>query len=934
MRRLLMSLSAFSLLAACSGGGDATTPPPASAGITLSASTTAGTIARGASATTSLTLGRTGSFVGSVSLTAEGAPSGVSIQFAPQSLGASTNSSTATISADQSASAGNSTITLRASGTGVTSQTVSYTLTVLTPAITVSAGSGSATAVQGTSATVPITITRTNGAAGAVTLTVTGLPTDATASFTPGPIPSTETTSTMTVVVAGTTPVGSYAVTISAAAAGVTTQTATVQLAVTAPSTPAYTISATPAALTATVGGQATTTLTIAKSGGFAGNIALSLEGAPAGVSGVFAPNPATATTSTLTLSTTGAVAPGAYNLTVRGTTAGLTDRTITLPLTVNAAPGVTVALAPAALSIAQSSSGQTVATITRVGGLTGDIAMTTTGAPSGMTVAFAPTPVTATSSTITVTVGSAVATGSYPLTITGTGTGNVIGSATLTVTVTTAAGFTLAATNSSVVQSATGSSTVTITRTGGYANNVDLTATNLPSGVTAAFAPTSVAGTSSTLTFTATAGATPGTYANVTVNGTGAGAANQATTLTLTVAAGGGGGGAIAWQFCDATRVPLWLAYRNGTSGGWTRVTPSGNTFSFSFSGSVGSVAMVMNQAGGGFQGTIYNYTASEMAGTATSECTSNPGGAKTLSASFAGLTTNASQAQSGTVNIAGGSGTATTSGTAFQITNVQNRVADLFAYRLTTNLTAFSIAIDRVVLRRNVNYGDGATVPVIDFAGAESFAPATATVTAANAGADAVTVAALFQTANGTGGTLSNFAGGSTILGVPSSKTLAGDFHLQYAGATSADMSSVRAVIQYNRDIANRSLTFGAVLAPPTITAPSTMPYARLKIAGTWPAEYGDAGGSSMTQGSGAATRAWTIAGSRGYYGAGASQYEFELFDFSGVTGFLNTWGLSAGVSTQTTTNVSGGLTGTLGVISEGSSFKAAARVLTVTP
>ncbi len=934
MRRILFSLGLSSLLVACSGGGSDTTPPPAAAGITLSASAASGTAARGASSSTSLTISRTGSFVGTVSLTAEGVPSGVMVLFAPPSLGASTTSSTATINVDQTALPGSNTITLRASGTGVTSQTVSYTITVPTPAITISVGSGTATAVQGTPVTVPVTITRTNGASGAVTLTATGLPTDATASFTPGPIPSAETTSTMTLVVASTTPVGSYAVTISAAAAGVTTQTATVQLTVTAPSTPAYTISATPAALTATVGGQATTTLTISKSGGFAGNIALALEGAPAGVSGVFAPNPATATTTTLTLSTTSAVALGAYNLTVRGTTAGLTDRTIVVALTVNAAPGVTVALAPPALSIAQSSSGQTVATITRVGGLTGDIAMTATGAPAGMTVAFAPTPVTATSSTITVTVGSAVATGSYLLAIIGTGTGTLIGSATLTVTVTTAAGFTLAATNSSVVQSATGSSTVTITRTGGYANNVDLTATNLPSGVTAAFAPTSVTGASSTLTFTATAGATPGTYSNVTVNGTGTGAANQSATLTLTVTAGGGGGGAIAWQFCDATRMPLWLAYRNGTSGGWTRVTPSGNTFSFSFSGSVGSVAMVMNQTGGGFQGTIYNYTASEMGGVATSECTSNPGGAKTLSATFAGLTTNASQAQSGTVSVAGGSGTATTSGTAFQITNVQNRLADLFAYRLTTNLTAFSIAIDRVVLRRNVNYGEGATVPVIDFASvSESFAPATATVTTANAGSDAVTVAALFQTANGSGGTLSNFAGGSTILGVPSSKTLPGDFHLQYAGATSADMSSVRAVIQYNRDIANRSFTLGPVLTT-NVTVPGTTPYARLKMAGPWPVEYGDAGGSSMTQGSGTATRAWTIAGSRGFYGAGASQYEFELFDFSGVAGFLNTWGLSTGVSTQTTTNVSGGLTGMLGVISEGSSFRTAARVQTVTP
>ncbi len=932
MRRLLLAFSCLSVLASCGGGGgDGTTNPTPTPTISLSASATSGTIARGASSTTTLSVSRGGGFSGAVALSAAGAPSGVTVSFAPSSLASGSTSSTATISVDGTAAAGTSTITITASGSSVSSQSVAYTLTIPAPAITLTAGAGTATTAQGSSATVPLTITRVNGASSDVTLSATGAPTGTTVSFAPSTLTSAQTSSTMTLDVGSATAVGTYSITVSAASSGVTTQTATVQLTVTAAATPGYTLTATPAALSVTVGNGGTSAIAVARTGGFAGNVTLALEGSPSGVTGSFAPNPATGNTSTLTITTTGAVTPGTYNLTIRGTAAGQTDRTIAFSLTVNAAPGITLTLAPAVLSIAQSANAQTALTLARVGGLTGDVALSATGAPAGMTVVFNPATVTATASTITVTVGGSVATGSYPITITGTGTGSVTGTVTLTVTVTVAQGFTLAATNASAVQGSTGTSTVTITRVGGFANNVDLTATNLPANVTAAFSPASVSGTSSTLTFTASAGATPGNY-TVTVNGTGTGATNQSTTLTLTVTASGGGGGAIAWRFCDPARVPLWFAYRDGTSGAWTRVTVGANsTFSFTLAQSVGAVAYVQNASGGGFQGTVFLNTATEMASVATSECATNPD-TKSLTSTFAGLTNNASQLQSGTVTIASGSGSASSAGTSFAITSVGNRLADVFAYRQTTNLSTISIAIDKLILRRSVNYAANSVVPVMDFDGAESFAPATATIALSNAGADQTALITSFQTANGPAGSLVNVFGGSTsALGVPASKTQAGDFHTLLATATASGNTAFRIVAQYNRDLANRTLTFGNALALPTITVTGA---GRLKASGSWTSEYGDAGASSITQGSGASSRSWTISGSRGYFGAGSSGYEFELFDFSGVTGYLATWGLTTGVSAQITTNITGSIVGTYPQVAEGNSYKTAARVQNATP
>lgn len=105
-----------------------------------------------------------------------------------------------------------------------------------------------------------------------------------------------------------------------------------------APPTPDFSLSVTPASRSITQGATTTYTVTITRTGGFADPVTLSVSGLPAGVTGTFSPDPATGASSTLTVATTAATAPGSYPFTVTGTSGALT-RTATATLVVNAPP-------------------------------------------------------------------------------------------------------------------------------------------------------------------------------------------------------------------------------------------------------------------------------------------------------------------------------------------------------------------------------------------------------------------------------------------------------------------------------------------------------------------------------------------------------------------------------------------------------------------
>jgi len=208
--------------------------------------------------------------------------------------------------------------------------------------------------------------------------------------------------------------------------------------------------------------------------------------------------------------------------------------------------PTFTLSDSPGSLTITQGGSGTSTITVTDVGGFTGSVTLAASGLPSGVTAAFGTNPTTGTS-VLTLTASSTATTGSATVTITGT-SGSLTASTTLALTVNSTAtpNFSVAASPASVTvtQGASGTSTITVTSTGGFNSATTLSASGLPTGVTAAFStnpvtPPANGSATSTLTLTASSSATVGA-ATVTITGT-SGSTTHSTTVALTVNASSG---------------------------------------------------------------------------------------------------------------------------------------------------------------------------------------------------------------------------------------------------------------------------------------------------------------------------------------------------------------------------------------------------------
>jgi len=188
----------------------------------------------------------------------------------------------------------------------------------------------SATAAQGASASYTVNITRTGGFTGGVTFSISGLPAGAGGTFNPSPAAGAS--SALTVTTSATTPTGSYVFTVTGVS-GTLTHTATATLVVQPPAPPDFSLSISPASVTVPrAGGTATYTVTITRTGGFTTAVTLSVTGLPPGASGSFSPNPASGTSSALTVTVAESTARGTYPFTVNGTGGPLT-RTATATL-------------------------------------------------------------------------------------------------------------------------------------------------------------------------------------------------------------------------------------------------------------------------------------------------------------------------------------------------------------------------------------------------------------------------------------------------------------------------------------------------------------------------------------------------------------------------------------------------------------------------
>ena len=302
-------------------GCPATAPTP---DFSLSVTPASATVTQGTAGSYTVNVTRTGGFTGTVSLSMVSSPAGLTGTFSPNpNTGASSSLSVPT---STSTTPGTYSLTITGSGTGVPTHTATATLVVnppATPDFSLSATPASSTVTQGTAGSYTVNVTRTGGFTGGVTLSMSSSPAGLTGTFSPNP--NTGASSALSVPTSTSTTPGSYTITISGSGTGVPTHTTTVTLVVNPPAAGDFSLSVSPASLSIKQGTSGSYTITITRTGGFAGAVTLSVSGLPAGATAVFSPNPAGGTTSTLTVTAAATTPTATSALTITGVSGSLT---------------------------------------------------------------------------------------------------------------------------------------------------------------------------------------------------------------------------------------------------------------------------------------------------------------------------------------------------------------------------------------------------------------------------------------------------------------------------------------------------------------------------------------------------------------------------------------------------------------------------------
>ena len=205
--------------------------------------------------------------------------------------------------------------------------------------------------------------------------------------------------------------------------------------------------------------------------------------------------------------------------------------------------PAFTISASPSSLSVVSGSNGTATITTAISGGFNSAVALTATGAPSGVTVSFSPASIGVPgsgSSTVTFAVASTVAAGTYSIMVTGTG-GGLAESTTVSLTVTAAvsSGFTVSASPASisVARGSSGNSTITTTISGNFSSAITLSASGQGNGQTVTFSPSSIAGPGSGTSTMKVAVGSRSTVGNHTITITAkGGGTTHTTTVTLTI--------------------------------------------------------------------------------------------------------------------------------------------------------------------------------------------------------------------------------------------------------------------------------------------------------------------------------------------------------------------------------------------------------------
>ena len=429
-----------------------------------------------------------------------------------------------------------------------------------------------------------------------------------------------------------------------------------------------------------------------------------------------------------------------------------------------------------------------------------------------------------------------------------------------------------------SIAQGGSVPTTVLLTRTN-FTGAVTLSLAGAPSGVTGSFSPSAPTGNSSMLTVNVGASVTPGTY-HLTINGT-SGAGPRSTELTLTVGTGGSGNVTVDFSGCPVGERAVWLAAQNG-GGPWTRITGTGDVYTFTIGSSGGGLAYVVLGASDAASVTVQYMTQAEFTAGTLVQCPP-PATGKNINGSVA----NAAATDQSTISLGGSTKTVLTFlSSTFQLTDVPDGAQDLVAYR-----HSLVGGTDTAIIRRAQNIADNGSVGTLDFGGVEAFAPATATITLNGVlGSETVTQSMFYQV-NANCATAPLYFGATggptfTASGIPSAQQLVTDFHSLNVAASAT--TEARFITQYNHSLVARTITLGAVMPTPTITTLATPPaYKRLQAVYTLPTDYEGSTGFTYNDG---ANKSVNITATFGYLGGTSTT--LGLADYSALSGWDNNW------------------------------------------
>jgi pseudomonalisin len=353
--------------------------------LTLVASSPSATLPTEGSVTVSYTVKSNNGITGTVALSVDGLPDGVTAKFTPATIKRS-GSSKLLLTAATTAAGGTYSLTVTASN-GTVSESVPLELTVtVTPPLSLGISVSYLDIAAGSSKSATITTTRNRSFNASVLLSVTGLPQGVTASLSTTTVKAPGAgTSTLAVKVGASVAGGSYLATVTASGGGITK---VAYLTVNILPAPSYSLTLNPTSLTVAQGGTGNVVASTTRTTTFDSAISVKVTGMPSGVTASAGSIPAPGSgLVTLAITVGSSVPPSTYKLTVTTSGGGIT-KTTPLSLIVS---GVTLSASTAALAVPKGGSVTMNLTTASFGGFSAAVSFAVQGLPSGVTATFSP---------------------------------------------------------------------------------------------------------------------------------------------------------------------------------------------------------------------------------------------------------------------------------------------------------------------------------------------------------------------------------------------------------------------------------------------------------------------------------------------------------------------------------------------------------------